>query len=289
MSFLRGLMGKLSVEPVVLLYFITMVFSSCLSTNLLLYKACDPTGTIAKRVGTQCDNETEAQHVVAPINGWKAIFQQLVPIVLVMFAGTWSDLHGRRRRPLIVLPVVGQIAADVLSLYCSVCWSVSPLWTAVMQTVALTVTGGSPMLFNGVNSYVADTTTEKWRTVKYGMLGGSLAAGGILGMLVYGAVIVNVGFVSAYMVSIGLGLTTLVLIFVFIDGAPVITTAAVTEQTVSDKRPLFQNVVRSANPLNILRNCYQMLTKQRQGHSTTILCLVILACAPLTCVPLEGT
>lgn len=287
-------MGKLSVEPVVFLYFITMVFSNCLSTNLLLYKACNPTGTTAQRAGPKCDNEMEAQHVVAPINGWKAFFQQLVPIVLVMFAGTWSDRHGRRRRPLIVLPVAGQIVADVLSLYCSVQWSVSPAWTAAMQSAALTFTGGSPMLFNGVNSYVADTTTEEWRTLKYGIVGGSLATGGILGMLVYGAVVVNLSFVSAYSMSVGLGLINMALIFVYIDDTAVsATTAAATtteaEQTaVSDKLPLYQDVMRTANPLDVLRNCYRVLSKRRQGHNTMILCLVVLACAPLTCIPLEG-
>lgn len=284
MTYLRGLKGKVTVEPVVFVYFLTMVFSACMSTNLLLYKACDPTGAIAQRVGSKCDNETVAQHVVAPINGWKALFQQLVSVVIVMFMGTWSDRHGCRRRPLILLPVVGQITADLLSVYCAVRWSVSPALTAAMQTVALTITGGPTTLFNGVNSYVADTTTDEWRTVKYGVVGGTMAAGGILGMLIYGVVVVSVGFVSAYLVSVGLGLATVVLTYTFVDDVANGNAAPADD----DGLTFYQDVVRTVNPIEVLHNCYRVLTKRRPGHNTTVLCLVVLVCAPLTCVPLEG-
>ncbi|XP_060833313.1 probable peptidoglycan muropeptide transporter SLC46 [Rhopalosiphum padi] len=283
MSFVRGMAARVSVEPVLMFYFVAMVFSGCLSTNLLLYKACDPTGVMAGRVGSKCPDEATAQHVVAPINGWKALVQQLVPIALAMAAGTWSDRHGRRR-PLIVLPIAGQILADSLSLYCTVVWSVSPALTATVQAAALSLTGGPPMLFNGINSYVADTTTDEWRTVKYGMVGGTIAVGGILGMIVYGFVVVNVGFAVAYMVSIALGVAALALTFVFIDDDA----ARQRAKEAGDQVPLYQDVVRAVNPLDVLRNCYRVLTKHRFGHGKLILCLVVFVCAPLTCVPLEG-
>ncbi|XP_026805834.1 proton-coupled folate transporter-like isoform X2 [Rhopalosiphum maidis] len=275
MTFVRGVAAlHLSAEPVVLFYIVEIMFSMCLSTNLLLYKACDPTGAMAGRVGSKCPDEAAAQHVVAPINGWKALVQQLVPIALAIAAGTWSDRHGRRR-PLIVLPIVGQILADALSLYCTVVWSVSPALTATVQAAALSLTGGPPMLFNGINSYVADTTTDEWRTVKYGMVGGTMAMGGILGMLVYGFVMVNVGFVVAYVMSIVLGLIAFAFTFMLIrdDGT---------------QQQLNRNVVLAVNPLDMLRNCYLVLTKRRTGRSKLTLCLILFVCAPLTCVTLEG-
>ncbi|XP_060871181.1 uncharacterized protein LOC132945450 [Metopolophium dirhodum] len=285
MSFIRGLAAHVSVEPVVFFYFVAMVFSGCLSTNLLLYKACDPTGAMAARVGSKCQDEATAQHVVAPINGWKALVQHLVPIALAMAAGTWSDRHNRRRRPLIILPIAGQILADGLSLYCTVVWSVSPAITAAAQAAALSLTGGPPMLFNGINSYVGDTTTDEWRTVKYGVVGGTIAVGGILGMLVYGFVVVNVGFAFAYVVSIILGLTALALTFIFIDdGGSALRGAS----SVADQLPLYQDVAQAVNPLDVLRNCYRVLAKSRPGHGKLLLCLVVFVCAPLTCVPLEG-
>ncbi|XP_025418513.1 hippocampus abundant transcript 1 protein-like [Sipha flava] len=279
MSTVKGVMANVSVEPVVFLYFVTMVFSGYLSTNLLLYKACDPTGAMAQLVGSKCPDEAKAQHVVAPINGYKLLVQQVVPVALAMFAGTWSDRHGRRRRPLVLLPIIGQILSDALSLYCTVRWSVSPAVTATMQAAAIACSGGPAMLFNGINSYVADKTAEEWRTVKYGMIGGVISVGCILGMLVYGSVIVNVGFAAAYQISIGLGLLCLALAFGFMDDA---------ELTPSDKLPLYRDVLRTINPMEVLRNSYGVLTKRRQGNDTVILCIVVLLCAPLTCIPLEG-
>jgi len=283
MSFVRGLAAHVTVEPVILFYFITAVYSTCLSTNLLLYKACDPTGVMASQVGSKCKDEATAQHMVAPINGWKALVQYLVPIALAMAAGTWSDRHGRRR-PLIVPPIAGQILADVLSLYCTVVWSISPALTAAAQVAALSLTGGQPMLFNGINSYVADTTTDKWRTVKYGVVGGTIAMGSVLGMLIYGFVLVNVGFVAAYVVSIALGLTALAFTFVFINDD------AVQRRTsnAGSQLPLYEDVVQAVNPLDVLRNCYRVLAKPRPDHDKLILCLIVFMCAPLTCVPPEG-
>ncbi|XP_025199265.1 proton-coupled folate transporter-like, partial [Melanaphis sacchari] len=275
MTFVHGVTAlHVSVEPVVLFYFVTKVFSMNLSTSLLLYKACDPTGATTSHVGSKCPDETAAQHVVAPIIGWKSLVQNLVPIALVMTAGTWSDRHGRRR-PLIALPIVGQVLADALSLYCTVVWSVSPALTATAQAAALSLTGGQAMLFNGINSYVADTTTEEWRTFKYGMVGGTLAVTGILGMLAYGFVMNNMGFVAAYVVSILLGLTALVLTFVFIHDS-------------GTKQPLSQDVVRAVNPLDVLRRCYLVMTKRRDGHGKLVLCLTLIVCAPLTCSTLHG-
>ncbi|VVC40202.1 Hypothetical protein CINCED_3A000893 [Cinara cedri] len=289
-AILTKVLSKLSVEPALFLYFTTMVFSSCLSTNLLLYKACDSTGAIAQHVGSKCDNEEEAQHVVAPINAWKTMIQQMVPIVLAMMAGTWSDLHGRRRRPLIVLPIIGQIVADALSLYCAVEWSVSPAMTAIMQAAMLSCSGGPPMLFNGVNSYVADTTCEEWRTAKFGVIGGVMSVGLITGMLVYGIVVANVGFVAAYMVCIGLGMVALLMTFLFISDVTVTANddEHIKQPTSVAKIPLYQDIVRTINPIEVFRNCYHVLARKRQGHGTTILFLVVLVCAPLTCVPMEG-
>ncbi|XP_060834436.1 probable peptidoglycan muropeptide transporter SLC46 isoform X2 [Rhopalosiphum padi] len=272
MTFVRGVAAlHLSAEPVVLFYIVEMMFSMCLSTNLLLYKACDPTGTMAGQVGSKCPDEAAAQHVVAPINGWKALVQQLMPIALAIVAGTWSDRHGRRR-PLIMLPIAGQILADTLSLYCTVVWSVSPALTATMQAAALSLTGGPPMLFNGINSYVADTTTDEWRTVKYGMVYSTVAMGGILGMLVYGFVVVNMGFVVAYAMSIVLGLIAIAFTFMLIRDN-------------DTQQQLNRNVV---SPMDMLRNCYLVLTKRRTGRGKLILCLILFVCAPLTCVPIEG-
>lgn len=279
-------MGKIvSVEPVVFLYFVTVFLSNNLSTSLLLYKACNPSGETIRQVGSmfKCDNEINARHVVLPINGLKALVLQLVSVVLTMIVGTWSDRHGRRRRPLIILAIVGQLLTDAVSLNCVIRGSMSPQLTAAMQTAASSFTGGWMLLFNGVNSYVAETTSEEWRTVKFGVVNGMASFGVIIGLLVYGYLFFNMGFVIAYSVAIVLGFVGLALTFVLIeDPTPDAAGALPNNMT------LCQQTCSDINPLHILRSCYYMLIKRRRDNGTMVLFLVVLVCAPLTCIPKEG-
>ncbi|XP_050539848.1 uncharacterized protein LOC126904674 [Daktulosphaira vitifoliae] len=275
LSFLKN---KVSVEPVGFLFFITIIFSSSLSTNLLLYKACDPSGTINNRVGARCDRETEVQHLVAPINGWKGMVNQIVPTVLTLFAGTWSDLHGRRRRPLIMGPIIGQIISDTVSVYCTLHWSLSPWLTAVFQVIPQAFSGGAPLMFIGIFAYVADTSTEEWRTVKFGMVTCVIFVGGILGMLIYGYAVVLMGFQYAYLLSISMGISTLILASMFIKDTAV----------EYHKQPFIRDIMNTMNPMTVFRSCWQVMSKARDRHVTLVLWLTIFFCAPLATVPLEG-
>lgn len=275
-------MIKVNVEPVIFFYTITMTLSNSLNTNLLLYKTCDPTGAMKNTAGSKCDNEAAAQHVVASINEWKLLIIHSVPIAVSLVASTWSDQHGRRRRPLIMLPIVGQILSDVMSLYCAVDWSMSPQVTAAVQAIATAFTGTLPLIFNGLNMYVADITVEERLTVKFGVFNAMAIFGAMLGTVVYGTLITYVGIVPAYAVAVGLGLVALLLLFVFINNPPA------ADPTAAEPYSLYTDVLRTLNPMNVFRNCYRVLTKRRNDNGTTVLWLAVFVCAPLTCVPKEG-
>lgn len=106
-------------------------------------------------------------------------------------------------------------------------------------------------------------------------------------MVVYGAVSANTGFVTAYLIAIGLGLVTMALTFMFVKGKNVSTAA---DAVVADppEKSFCRELVDVVNPVSVFRKCYNVLSKPRPGHGAMILCLAVLACAPLTCVPMEG-
>lgn len=118
-------------------------------------------------------------------------------------------------------------------------------------------------------------------STRYGLVNGSITIGGILGMVVYGMVSTNTGFVTAYLVSIGLGLVTMVLTFVLIKREDIVAED-------SHEKSLCRELLDTINPIVVFRNCYSVLFKPRPGHNTVVLCLAVLACSPLTCVPIEG-
>lgn len=112
-------------------------------------------------------------------------------------------------------------------------------------------------------------------------MNGSMAVGSVLGMVVYGVVSTNTDFVVAYLLSIGLGLVTMMLTFVFIKK----------EDTVAvdlHEKSLCRELLDTINPIAVFRNCCSVLFKRRPGHHTAVLCLAVLVCSPLTCVPMEG-
>jgi len=123
------------------------------------------------------------------------------------------------------------------------------------------------------------------------MVNGAFFLGGMVGMLIFGIVTANASFVTAYALCIVLGLVSLALTFVFIGGgdpsASDVSPQAFPTSGQDEPSPCW-DVVSTVNPIAVFRNCYRVLTKRRQHHGTVILCLAVLACAPLTCVPIAG-
>ncbi|XP_025190902.1 uncharacterized protein LOC112591329 isoform X2 [Melanaphis sacchari] len=97
------------------------------------------------------------------------ILQYLISFVVLLLAGAWSDRHGRRRKPLIFLPIIVQILTDgliILSYYWS--WPLTFDDIIVWTFPALYV--GRNMFWVGVMSYVSENSTIKSRTLKHGII-----------------------------------------------------------------------------------------------------------------------
>lgn len=54
-----------------------------------------------------CSAETESQKVVALIKGYRAPIAAIFPLIIVLFAGGWSD-KKRLRKPCLLLPIIGE-------------------------------------------------------------------------------------------------------------------------------------------------------------------------------------
>ncbi|RZF35467.1 hypothetical protein LSTR_LSTR015902 [Laodelphax striatellus] len=162
----RHMLKNVTVEPMLLVYFMTVAMSQTAGLNLLLQKACHP-NEAPKGVDIECWDEAAAQDMVTKINTWKPILQNLVPVLFVVFAGPWSDSHGRRR-PLMFLPIVGQVLTDLGILLNIYYWTWPPEVTAVFECIFYGITGGKACLFIGVISYISDITSNQQRTARLG-------------------------------------------------------------------------------------------------------------------------
>jgi PCFT/HCP family folate transporter-like MFS transporter 1/3 len=87
-----------------------LILPSCLlglaTQNLNLEKACrvnlnygdEICDLITKRQAQNYTAEEKAvQQLVAGMQGWKTILQSFLPCLLILFWGSWSDRHQRRK------------------------------------------------------------------------------------------------------------------------------------------------------------------------------------------------
>lgn len=86
-----------------------------------------------------------------------------------MVSGTWSDSHGRRRKPLIFIPVIGQIVRDGINIL-GTFWYWPSSVEAILTTVLSGLFVGRNLFWIGVLAYVSENSKKESRTQKLGII-----------------------------------------------------------------------------------------------------------------------
>lgn len=99
-------------------------------------------------------------------------------------SGAWSDSHGRRRRPLIILSIIGQMITDGLFF-----WRNFLIWPQYVKTIITVILPGlfvgRNLFWIGVMSYVSENSTKESRTRKLGLLIASYTISVLMGRGVF--------------------------------------------------------------------------------------------------------
>lgn len=139
-SLFRKIIGLISVEPFVLCWVLPSCILIVAMENLNLEKSCrvnlglsseicdnminktihdincaevdlaanetstDPLKLLARDV---CSAETESQKLLSVVFGLRAPIAAIFPLIIVLFAGGWSDKKGIRK-PLVLFPILGE-------------------------------------------------------------------------------------------------------------------------------------------------------------------------------------
>lgn len=152
------------------LCFASELSTASILTNQLIYQTC--TVTLGYNVsdcillGTKNESayihklEAEAQHQVIKIQMAKLLIESLIPALLSLFIGPWSDKFGRK--PVILASFYGYIAMYVA--FCCIVFlsnmiPVSP-WYYLIASVLMTCGGGICGIIMGVFSFCADVTVD---------------------------------------------------------------------------------------------------------------------------------
>ncbi|XP_025191167.1 proton-coupled folate transporter-like [Melanaphis sacchari] len=243
------------VEIVTLLYSASLAMSAFFQNNLLLRKACNSSVPF----GECTDGEANAQHVVSTIYSWKAGVQYTIPIVLIMLAGPWSDSHGRRRKPLILLPLIGQILTDSLCILNVYFWNWSPQIAAIFEAITPGLFGARNMFWVGVISYISDNCTNESRTLKYGIINAIYTISTLIGTGLAGFLNIGLGFYGAFLVPISLNLIAFMVSSIFIKDT---------------SKPYDKNVVW-LKPKHFMQNYLSVFKGGDKNYSITLFALLM--------------
>lgn len=206
----------ITIEPAFFIYYTTYVLLELVNTNLYLQKPCRHNATSEPDLSTKCDDEKAGITFVANINTYIKTPVVLVMLLYVIFGSYWSDESGRRRRPLIFLPIIGQILQCIYGLFQSYFWSWSALSAASVDLFIQCVFGGHLLLLIIAHVYVCDMSSLNDRTMRIGILTALKVICLPIGNGTSGYLLHAVGFFYSYFICLILTLVALVLAIVFV-------------------------------------------------------------------------
>ncbi|XP_060516484.1 uncharacterized protein LOC132695972 [Cylas formicarius] len=141
------------------------------------------------------------QERIGIVHSWQYPIQSVMPLILVLFLGSYSDRH-QLRKPFLVLPLLGElfaVAGCILSVIFMKSWTLEVL--GVVQTVIPSFFGGQTMIVMAVFAYIADVSTLEMRTLRIGVVQIVLNACAPLVQSFSAVLFVQVGYVGILIIA----------------------------------------------------------------------------------------
>ncbi|XP_037726516.1 solute carrier family 46 member 3 [Drosophila subpulchrella] len=281
---IRLVANNVTVEPILAAYIMPSVLSNLATQNLNLEKACRVNMAYGDEV---CDaltrrqtanytlEEETVQQMVARMAAWKTVIQSLFPCLLILFWGSWSDRH-RRRKPCILIPVVGEFLGVVGLMLC-VYFEKAPMEAAALtEAIFPSLSGGWFTMLMGVFSYIADITTEEDRTLRIGILNVCFSVGVPIGMAFSGVLLKQIGFYGVFSISAAFYVIAFVYGFFFLE-EPV----ARPEKTAGEQKSLLADFFDRDHVVQTFRVAFKKGENQRRKRVILLMIVVMVIIGPL--------
>lgn len=111
----------------------------------------DPIKQLARDV---CDAETESQKLLSVVFGLRSPIAAIFPLIIVLFAGGWSDKKGIRK-PLVLFPILGELIGAIILLISAIFMDEIPMEVpAFSERVFPSLFGGQTLMLMGIYSYL---------------------------------------------------------------------------------------------------------------------------------------
>lgn len=218
---LAHIKDNITVEPLLAGLIIPSVISMFAMSNLNLDKACrvnlafgdEICDALVKRTSNNfTEYEREVQKLISSIDIWRSVIRTLIPCLIIMFLGAWSDRTGKRKL-IILLPIFGELLTSISNIINVYFYYEIPVHVTVfMETIFGALTGSWVTMFLGVFSYISDITSEEDRTFRVGLVNFCMTVGLPIGIGLSGFLLQRLGYYAIF------SMTTVLFTLVFTYG-----------------------------------------------------------------------
>ncbi|CAD7077735.1 unnamed protein product [Hermetia illucens] len=147
---------------------------------------------------TVCKAEIESQKLVAFMNAIRGPISSFFPIIVILFAGGWSDRNGLRK-PCMALPLMGAVFSITAHIVSAVFMDAIPMeFDAIMERVIPSMFGGHMLFHVGIYSYLTETTPEKDRSFRFGIFTVFLHIMLLIGVSLSGLAYNHLGYIKVF-------------------------------------------------------------------------------------------
>ncbi|CAK9816013.1 Proton-coupled folate transporter [Anthophora quadrimaculata] len=177
------------VQPPMMMLIFGQAISSNILTDLIVYRTCSITLSINK---TEClllhknSSSTEAlkldtlvQPKASLILMSKSLVESVIPALLSLFLGPWSDIYGRK--PIMVSGYIGTSLTYLILSLISI-WDINP-WFILIAYVPYACLGGFCIILLGTICYVTDISDEQERGWQLAYMQALISVGILIGIL----------------------------------------------------------------------------------------------------------
>ncbi|XP_056639029.1 solute carrier family 46 member 3-like [Diorhabda sublineata] len=200
----------ITVEPLVGFYQLGLFLTKPALDSLELEKACRISlgynDTVCNAVigGNHqqfSDQNDSIQVVVSKMHMWQHVMQSIVPLLLIIFLGTYSDKY-KWRRPFFIIPLVGHLIGNIGCMLCVLNMTTWPLEAqSVFQKVVPSICGSQVIVSMATTAYIADVSDVKSRTFRLGVTTIVINISVLLANSISGVVFTKIGYNGVLSVS----------------------------------------------------------------------------------------
>ncbi|GBP07925.1 hypothetical protein EVAR_78079_1 [Eumeta japonica] len=241
-------------------------------TNILLYRTClhvlnYPDSQCSEllypgeRSNETMELEAEVQQYLSMVTMMHSVSGAVVPTILSLFLGAWSDKYGRK--PLIMWPLLGMSLTSYLLVGFAALNGLGPWWY-LLTVIPFSFSGGYSALFTGSFCYMADISTEKDRSFRISLMEAGLLFGTVIGTLA-----------SPYLVRV-LGNVPLLIV---VASAYTLAFVYVLFSIKESVKKATQGSIRSLFDFALIKDLVRTCVKKRPNKRRRILFLLTICCA----------